>query len=293
MFDLRYHVASLAAVFLALIIGILVGVGISGKGFVSDSERRLLDARIAELEGRLDAASSRSAELTRAHQDAETFIDDTYPALVAGRLRGVRVALVFVGPPGGRVRSLLEQTLADAGAPAVIREWSLKVPVDSQALRAALARRPALAQLAAERRVDELGRRLATDFVARGESPLWRLVADRLVEERSGSDGLAADAVVVARTAEPQQGTSARFVRGFYEGLAASRGPAVGVELAGDEPSVVPAFANAELSTVDDLDGKSGRFALVLLLGGARRGHYGVKENAADGLLPPISPRLG
>src|SRR4051812_17320344 len=149
MFDLRYHVASLAAVFLALIIGILVGVGISGKGFVSDSERRLLDARISELEGRLDAASSRSAELTRAHHDAEAFIDDTYPALVAGRLRGVRVALVFVGPPGGGVRSLLEQPLGDGGARAVIREWSLRVPVEPQALRTALARRPALAHLAA------------------------------------------------------------------------------------------------------------------------------------------------
>ena len=45
MFDLRYHVASLAAVFLALIIGIVVGVGISGKGFVSDSERSLFNQR--------------------------------------------------------------------------------------------------------------------------------------------------------------------------------------------------------------------------------------------------------
>ncbi len=32
MFDLRYHVASLIAVFLALIIGILVGVGLAGSG---------------------------------------------------------------------------------------------------------------------------------------------------------------------------------------------------------------------------------------------------------------------
>ncbi|MGH3116966.1 MAG: copper transporter, partial [Gaiellales bacterium] len=28
MFDIRYHVASLAAVFIALVIGILVGVGL-------------------------------------------------------------------------------------------------------------------------------------------------------------------------------------------------------------------------------------------------------------------------
>ncbi len=39
MFDLRYHVASLAAVFIALVVGILVGVGISGRGFVDDVER--------------------------------------------------------------------------------------------------------------------------------------------------------------------------------------------------------------------------------------------------------------
>ena len=40
VFDLRYHVASLAAVFVALILGIFVGVGLSGKGFVSDTSGR-------------------------------------------------------------------------------------------------------------------------------------------------------------------------------------------------------------------------------------------------------------
>ena len=51
MFDLRYHVASLAAVFLALVIGILVGVGISGRGFIDDAERDRLNGEIAELRG--------------------------------------------------------------------------------------------------------------------------------------------------------------------------------------------------------------------------------------------------
>ena len=56
MFDLRYHVASLAAVFLALVIGILVGVGISSGGFVSKGERSLLNSKIDELQRSLDAA---------------------------------------------------------------------------------------------------------------------------------------------------------------------------------------------------------------------------------------------
>ena len=38
MFDLRYHVASLAAVFVALIIGILVGVGLAGSGVTNKAD---------------------------------------------------------------------------------------------------------------------------------------------------------------------------------------------------------------------------------------------------------------
>ena len=42
IFDLAYHVASLAAVFLALVIGILVGVVISSGGFVLEGRARIL-----------------------------------------------------------------------------------------------------------------------------------------------------------------------------------------------------------------------------------------------------------
>src|SRR4029078_6380428 len=117
MFDLRYHVASLAAVFLALIIGILVGVGISGKGFVSDSERSLFNQRIADLKSQLDSATKRGTDLARAQRAAQSFIQGAYPSLMDSPLSGSKVGLVFAGPVDGRVRSLVEQTLGDAGGP--------------------------------------------------------------------------------------------------------------------------------------------------------------------------------
>ena len=70
MFDLRYHVASLAAVFLALVIGILVGVGISSGGFVSKGERSLLNSKIDELQRGLDAARLRTGDLSRTQRGA-------------------------------------------------------------------------------------------------------------------------------------------------------------------------------------------------------------------------------
>ena len=72
MFDFRYHVASLAAVFLMLVVGILIGVGISGRGFVDDAERNHLEREIAGLKEDVDAANATADEFERRQQAAET-----------------------------------------------------------------------------------------------------------------------------------------------------------------------------------------------------------------------------
>ena len=293
MFDLRYHVASLAAVFLALIIGILVGVGISGKGFVSDSERSLLNQRIADLNNRLDSATKRGSELARAQRAAQTFVTDAYPALMDSRLAGQRVALAFVGPVDGRIRSLVEQALGDAGGDPPERVRALKLPIDLPTLRRALAKRPALAVLATPRRAGDLGKRLGEDFVAGGDSPLWRLLSADLVEEQSGNNAPPADGVVVARTVPAQSGVTALFLAGFYAGLASSGAPAVGVERTRTSDSAIDAFARQDLSTVDDLDSQAGRLALALLLAGGPPGGYGTKKSAHSGVLPAIPTTAG
>jgi hypothetical protein len=288
MFDLRYHVASLAAVFLALIIGILVGVGISSGGFVQKGERKLLNDQIADLRNRLDTANSRAHDLGQAQKTGQTFIKDVYPALMAGRLSGTRIALVFVGSIDDRTRSLVEQTLSDAGAPAVIRIRALKVPIDLAQIDAVLAARPGLAPYAVATAAGDIGRELGQEFVLGGETPLWSALSPQLVAERLGGQQEPADAVVVVRSAEPQQEQTARFLAGLYSGLASQSVPAVGVETTGASKSAVDAFRRAHLSTVDDLDTAPGRLALAALLAGAKPGSYGLKQAAKDGLLPPI-----
>jgi hypothetical protein len=184
----------------------------------------------------------------------------------------------------------VEQTLDDAGGPTVLRLRALKLPIDVSTLRRALKGRPALAALATDRRIDDLGRRLGEDVVSRADSNLWQLLSSDLVEERFGRDAPPADGVVVARTVAPQAGPTARFLAGFYAGLASAGVPAVGVERTQPGESAVSAFAKQDLATVDDLDTEAGRLALVLLLGGATPGHYGVKKTASDGVLPEIPP---
>ena len=290
MFDLRYHVASLAAVFLALVIGILVGVGISSGGFVQKGERRILNNKIDELERSLDAARARTGDLSRAQRAAATYVEDSYPLLMADRLARRRIALVFVGPVDAEVRDLVERTLVDAGGGATLRMRAIRVPMETEALASLLNGRPALARYGRPEAGRDLGRRLAQEIVRGGRAPVWRLLSPQLVAERSGNEELPADGVVVARTVPPQQGQTSRVLRGFYEGLAASGVPAVGVETSRAPATAVDAFDKASLSSVDFVDTEIGRLSLALLLGGARAGSYGLKPTATDGVLPPIDP---
>src|SRR6266516_4937256 len=138
MFDLRYHVASLAAVFLALIIGILVGVGLSDRGLVDKYKKTLLESRVANLSKQLSNASQRSGDLAREQRAAQTYINETYPVLVRNRLHGKKIAVVFVGSVDDGTRRAVERSLNDAGAQQ-LRLRALKVPIDVLQVYSALA----------------------------------------------------------------------------------------------------------------------------------------------------------
>jgi hypothetical protein len=288
VFDLRYHVASLAAVFLALVIGILVGVGIADRGYVDKGVRGLLEQRIAKLQSDLADARAKSENLAAEQRATQAFVTDTYPELMANRLRGKSIALVFLGPSDPHIQASLEQALADAGATGFVRVRALKFPLDVPQIDNTLAGDPSLARYVGDTRLPSLGKSLAEELAAGGKAPLWSTLAEQIVAERAGGEKRPADGVIVVRTAGKQYDGTAKFLAGFYSGLIAAPVPVVGVESTDANQSTVKAFQRNGISSVDNVDEQIGRFALTLLLDGAKAGHYGVKPSAADGVLPPL-----
>src|SRR3954453_14240116 len=226
MFDLRYHVASLAAVFLALVIGILVGVGISGS--VSKGEKSLEKQRISQLEQQLSGTGATIGALKQRQRAALEFVNQAYPLVMRNRLRGKLVAVVFVGGIDGKLNSLIDRTLADAGALPPVRVRALHVPVDAAGLDQTLTGRPALSQYSGPDQLETLGRALAEELVVGGDTPLWDTLSNQLVAERIGGLQRPADGVFVVRSAGPQLGATGQFLRGFYGGAPSGGGAAVG-----------------------------------------------------------------
>jgi Copper transport outer membrane protein, MctB len=169
---------------------------------------------------------------------------------------------------------------------------ALRVPLDGEAVDAALRSEADMRDLVGMDNRERLGRELARELVTVGPNPVFDHLARVLVEEQSGASTLPLDALVVARPAPPQQGETERFLAGLYTGLAGARVPAIGVEESNSRSNALSVFRRRGLSTVDTIDGAAGKVALVFLLAGARPGSYGILESAVDGVLPAPPPRL-
>lgn len=284
MFDFRYHALSLVAVFLALAVGLLLGVAIGDAGLVSSAKRDIEGNLRSEV--RNARGDARKLESTLSQRD--DFARQIYPDLVADRLAGRRVGLVFLGGASDRdvefVRAALENTGAQLRNVATLRE-----PPDLQRLasRAGATRYTALDDDPSL--LGDYARRIGRQYAQGGA--LIRAQRSALMRSFSGDlDGL--DAIVVARSdaavaIKGSEGDHARTLEdGFVRGVLAADRPVVGIERTDSDPSQIGWYEGRTLASVDSVDLVSGRTALVFALAGAA-GAFGVKSTA-DALLPRV-----
>jgi Copper transport outer membrane protein, MctB len=298
MFDLRYHLASLAAVFIALAVGILLGVAISGK--LSAADNRFAHDRIDQLGDQLNNANARADIIKQRSDAAEELLEISYPALMEGRLDGKDIGVLFVGPVDGSVRLAIERTLSDAGAGSPVRLIAVDTPVDPDELDSALNGDQTLAQYA-ESGDDfgSLGTALGHELIDGEGTPMWSSLSSDLVEERSGASTPPLDGVVVVRSWRPPEDPTAEqeaqakptetLVDGLLSGLRQTGVPVVGVETTTEDASAIDLYRTQGVSSVDDVETLAGRLALALLLAGGTSGHYGVKDSASDGVAPAVT----
>ena len=278
MFDFRYHALSLGAVFLALAIGILLGVTI-GDSLVSDVDRGLR----ADLREDVSRANRERDEAREQNRRADELAREALPILTRDRLAGQTVALVSSGEIPEQVENSVREAVETAGGD-LDSVSVLVIPAEVTDLQNALGRSFAGRSPSSDL-LERMGLRVARSLVVGGPTA-GRLARAR--PERFQGDFESADAVVFFR-APPEEGVEERgrefFEDGLIEGFARSNIPVVGVETADADESQVGWYADHDLSSSDYVDQPGGRMALVLALRGVD-GNYGFKDGSDDGPLP-------
>jgi hypothetical protein len=281
VFDFRYHALSLAAVLMALAVGVLLGVAIGDSNLVSSAKSGI----VAQLRRDVGGANQQAAQLRSQLTARGTFESDLYPIAVGGRLAGHSIGLIFLGSPSDQIDGLVRDALPPAGAQLSL-VGTIREPLDVNGLAAdalgtrysGLALDPTL--------LKAFGTRIGAQLASGGQ--LIGRVRDHLLSSFNGKLGRLDGVVIVhnepAGMTAPDAQAVTQFESGLAAGLQASRLPVVGVELSNASPSQIPWFKAQNMSSVDDLDDLSGQTALVFALAGAR-GTYGSKPTA-ESLLP-------
>ena len=275
-YSARYHVASLAAVFLALAAGILIGAE-----FGSDVLKGVTDDLEESLKGDLADAEARIDDLEAALEREQQFAEAVYPALVNDTLPGRSLAVVALG---GRPEDLrndildaLEPTGAEITQLAVVRE-----PPDTKGLADLFA-----AGTGSERqRQAEAARRAGRALVEGGD--FYEQAQEPLLSSFSG-DTDPVDGVILVRDQPDLDGDeeddTEDLEADFVDGIQEAGVPVVAVQRTDTTPSSVEFFSDLGVTTVDDIDLTAGAVSMVYALRGSQ-GRFGVGDDAE--LVPPL-----
>lgn len=307
MIDFRYHIVSIAAVFLALALGLVLG---STSGFQSSAISDL-DSKYSKLRGTNNSLRDSLDRERRLLSKNDQLVAAVTPALVAGSLAGEQVLVVSAPDASGSLRDGVEKTIALAGgkvagevslasalfdqdSAAVLAGLVDRLAPDVPAEGSALAR--ASAALAGALVVGDASR-AGVDLSSSATSVIAGFRAANLI---AVSDQIARASLVVVIAAAPKDKPDASAVGLVQVALALAR-DSRGCVLVGDEgigalsTGSIHALradnvASNEVSTVDDGSTAAGRLRAIEALVAERRGvvgHYGVGDGADEVVATP------
>lgn len=286
MYNLRYHIASLVAVFLALAIGLLLGTIVAERGMITDRSTAL----VQDLQRRFDEISATNQELRVGLDRDRAFAEDLVPLVTRDVLSG-RNVVTLVGK--GRVDGLnsVNASLVQAGATAAV--VSLERPglglEDSapQGLVGYFARRGERMAEPGPALTEQVAHALASEWRTSGPRPLTGLLAEAGL---LGVDGLTDTTIVEAVVImAAHEGKADPFAIALGHAMKGANAVVVGAEAGSSETGVAASCAGEGFSSVGHLETAQGRFSLVWLLAERATGIYGTQDGA-EGYYPALSP---
>jgi len=290
VYGIRYHIMTLTAVFLALGLGLLLGGTLGEEVIVKEQVQLLqrLEERYTQVKSDNVKLQQQTTELSTQNKALTGVMSKVGGHYVRDRLIGRSIALL--NAEAGDLRPLLntlEQAGANVTAAVDVQAAVLQEEERLQEVRKAIG----LPDNAPRKDVyEKVAATLATSFYG-GKASSTTL--DRLKElglfAVTGSFEKTPDAVVLVGGASTDA-SKARihwFDGPLLRQMTEQAHAVVAVERSGVGYSGVTQYREYGVSTVDNVDEVTGRVALIDILAGRARGHFGVKKTA-EALLPHV-----
>ncbi len=288
MYNLRYHIASLVSVFLALSLGLVLGGLIVQRGTFSGQPEALVDSLREEFAD----LRAENEELTAENELQSAFSAAITDDWIEGRLAK---RVVFVLTNAGRNDGLTAASAAieDAGGiPVVVTMRTARFGAGDEKLGSTIESLTAgvekpeesiAASLAAEW-TDPSGERPMTDALV--EAGAITIEGTDAIEGAEGQDAIAVAGGFV--NVDAPEGAADNAGIALQAALAEQGVPTLAAQSAAASSELAATVAERELAAIDTLGTDVGRYSLVALLTGVEAGYYGTAADA-QALFPPFS----
>lgn len=281
MYNLRYHIVSLVAVFLALSVGLVLGSVVVERGTVDRQRAALVDSLQREFD-KINAAN----KVLQAQVDADSdFLREAVPFMVSGTLSGRTVLVLTNSGRTDGLASAQEAIRHAGGTPALVMLQAGNLGLDdtdvAQAANSVLRTKLEGAALL-ESVVASLAAEWSRPTNAR---PLTQALSDAgglRVEDFPLT--VAADGAVVLAAWEKAPDAAALAIG---KAMARADVSVVGCEQVDADNGVAKAFASEGMSAVNDLGTARGEYTLARLLTGSVTGYFGI-GTSTDGPFAPL-----
>jgi len=287
--DIKYHIASLTAVFLALGIGILIGTSMIGSDTITKQQKNMIDGIEKEFTILREENKQNTDALLQAQDvmlNQQQFNQAVMPLLVRNKLQGRKIALVDVNY--NRDHDGLANVLRSSGADVQsITAVNLAVLKDQNISKQTAGMLGKSKDADPEKYLSDLAR-LTAEAIASGENnDLVRFLDDNNVVKISGVYGPPLqDVILIGGTEKKDEDYFKKFDQVMIKDWKKAGLNVYGVEDSDTAVSYMRYYQSARLTTVDNIDTVYGQVSLVMAMYGYP-GHYGIKQTA-DAFIPPL-----
>lgn len=267
MISIKYHTISLVAVFLAIALGIFIGVA-----FVTPADiKRVADnlkQQFSQLREEIEKERGQSKQIQDILSNYRRFARLALPFLLEDRLRGQSIGLIAIGKVKEDTIANLKEAIEMAGGRVAFVAFLFPSPF-----------------LAREDSLRDIIPTLARSFVWGSQQTLNRFRKESLIDISSWQSTPNKILLVSGMDADKRRVEAIDIP--FINAIQNLKVRIVGGEEFAPPFSVIPSYRAQGISTVDCLDYEVGILASILLLEG-REGNYGMGRKA-DALFP-LSP---
>lgn len=285
--DLRYHIASLVAVFLALGIGILIGSTVLGNDTLARQQKQLTDKLMVQMEQlrqKNETVQARANALEIDNNTQKQFEKQVLPVLVQGRLAGYHLAIIETnsyGFPDDLIATLRQAGASVESITTVLNGFSLGKQKET------IQSRLGWGNLTEEQLITRLAGEIARGVVKGDNQQVLNILVESDLIKTTGKYGIPLNGVIIIGGSQDRDMVRPQTVDlPMIDYFLNHKISVYGVEETGVLYSYMSDYQKKRISTVDNIDTIPGQVALVMAMAG-KPGHYGVKSTAQK-LLPAL-----